>query len=312
MKLIPSVRADLLAAIRLARSPAAQISGGTSLEEFLYTTWFARAGGTDHLYSRPNDGTGRPEFVARLRAAHAASAQLEPGWTARRVGRGGAVLAERAGEYLDVRPPDYVNLDHLAAPVRVGDALAVSARRDATDREGGWWITSGPAGHASAGALIRVYWNCPPQSAAPLVARLTRELDEIGFTYTMKCPTTEALFDRVEPVVLYLGVAEWAAAKGTLRGVHASLSGLLRVPVPPLTLKLGPGAAAAEDPADGWSFGQSRARAVATGLARAAELRLTDEPATLAVVVSQLSAHGISPLRPYLREGSPPDLVTGW
>ena len=161
-------------------------------------------------------------------------------------------------------------------------------------------------------AMARVYWNCPPESAAALVAAITGALEPLRLPYTLKCPLADELFDRVEPVVLYLGFAEWAAAKPALRRVHAALAARLRPAVPPLTLRLGPGAAAAEDPADGSSFGQSRAAAVADGLVLAAEQRLDDEDATLAVVAERLAAHDISPARPYLRAGSPPDLVTAW
>jgi HopA1 effector protein family len=313
MTLTPEIRADVLAAVRLARSPAgaAALAGGT-LEEFLYTRWFARVGDAGAAGSSPPDGAVLPPLAARLTAAHAASTRLEAGWSARRVGRDGAVLAQRGSELLEVRPPDYVNLDHPAAPVRVGDALAVTARRAGLDREGGWWLTAGRAGPAATAAMLRVYWNCPSGSAAALVARLTEALEDIRLPYTLKCPSVEALFDRVEPVVLYLGVAEWAAAKESLGGVHASLVDRLRAPVPALTLRLGAGAAVAEDPGDGTSFGQSRSRAVADGLARAAGQDLTDEEAALSVVASRLSAHGISPLRPYQRESSPPELVRRW
>ena len=329
MTLAPGVRADLLAAIRLVgslptgvRASRERYAGaepvalrGRPLEQFLYTEWFAcagRAGEAGGSLSPVDDDDRRPSLTARLRAAHTATAQLESGWYARRVGRDGTLLAARADELVEVTPPDYVNLDRPAAPVRVGDAVAVTARRDGTDTGGAWWITSGIAGAASTAAMVRVYWNCPPETAAPLVAGLTHELEAIGLPYTLKCPTAEVLFDRVEPVVLYLGVADWLAARGALRGVHAALVGRLRSRVPPLTLRLGPGAAAAEDPADGRSFGQSRAAAVADGLAHANEQRLTDEAAILSVVVSRLSAHGISPICPYVRKGSPPDLVTGW
>jgi HopA1 effector protein family len=307
VKLAPAVRADLLAAVRVARAAVAPL-GRRALEELLYTAWFSRATG------RPATVGGAapaPSLAARLRAAHAATARLDAGWSARRVGPAGALLAERAGELLELSPPDYLNIDRPAVPVRVGDALAVTARRDWIDAGSAWWVTSAAAGPAPA-AMARVYWNCPSQSAAALVAGITGALEAARLPYTLKCPLADELFDRTEPVVLYLGFAEWAAAKPALRAVHASLAAQLRPAVPPLTLRLGPGAAAAEDPADGRSFGQSRAAAVADGLVRAAQRQLSDDDAAIAVVAEGLAAHDISPARPYLRAGSPPDRVTAW
>jgi hypothetical protein len=301
-----TVRADLLAAVRLARYVAP--IDRAALGRLLYSAWFAGAGST----APPAPGPQVPSLVARLRAAHAATGRLEAGWHARRVGHGGVLLAERAGELLELSPPDYLNVDHPAAPVRAGDRLAVTARRDGPDAGGGWWVTSSDAGPAPE-EMVRVYWNCPPQSAAVLVAGLTGALERLRLTYTLKCPLTSELFDRVEPVVLYIGHPQWVVAKPALRAVHSSLVAELRPEVPPLTLRLGPGVAAAEDPADGRSFGQSRADAVADGVILAVERRLTgDEAATLAVVAERLAAHDISPARPYLRACSPPDLVTSW
>ncbi len=305
----PTVRDDLLGAIRLVA--VSRPLERPALEQLLYTAWFSRAATFDGRPAATGGGSPTPSLAARLRAAHAASGRYEAGWSARRVGYAGTLTAERAGETLELGPPDYVNLARAAAPVRVGDALAVTGRRDWTDAESGWWVTSAAAGPAPA-AMARVYWNCPPESAAGLVAGVTDALEALELTYTLKCPLVEELFDRVEPVVLYLGFAEWAVAKGALRRVHASLAGQLRPSVPPLTLRLGSGATAAEDPADGRSFGQSRAAAVADGLLLAAEQNLSDEAAMLAVVAERLAAHDISPGRPYLQSGSPPDLVTPW
>ena len=295
------VREDLLAAIRLARSAPT-----SPLLDLLYTRWFAR------FAPAAPDGAREPSLVARLRAAHAATARFERGWSARAVGRSGTVLAERAAERRSVAPPDYANLTRPAAPVRAGDRLAVTARRDRADPREGWWMTDGAAGPAPADGVVRVYWNCPVEAVAPLVGGITAALEGRGGRYGLKCPLTRELFDRVDCVVLYLGVEEWRAASGDLREVHASLAARLREPVPPLTLRLGRGASVAEDPGDGGSFGQSRVRAVADGLAAAAARGLDEDPEVLGVVLDRLRSHGISPEWPHLRAGSPPGLIVPW
>lgn len=302
-----TVRDDLLAAVRLVRKVAP--FDRAALGYLLYSAWFARAS-----YPAPRASVPEiPSLVAGLRAAHAATLRLEPGWHARRVGRGGLLLAERAGEWRALTPPDYLNVSHPAVPVRVGDRLVVTARRDGPDIGGSWWVTSSSGAGPAPTNMLRVYWNCPPESAAELVAALTSVLEHRRLPYTLKCPLTRELFDRVEPMVLYIGRDQWTAVKGALRAVHSALADKLRSEVPPLTLRLGPGAAAAEDPADGRSFGQSRSDAVADGVMIALERRLIgDDAATLAVVAERLMAHGISPVRPYLRAYSPPDLVTSW
>jgi HopA1 effector protein family len=327
---LTAARPDLLAAVALARAHAAT-HDRAALAQLLYTAWFTRtsgmaAGDADGARTSLGEppagnaegapashaGGARTSLAARLRAAHAATGRFEPGWTARSVGAGGALVAERRGERLQLLPPDYLNVGRPAAPVVPGDALAVTARRDWPDADGAWWITSGGAESVPAGGLARVYWNCPAPAAEALVAAVTGALERRRLPYTLKCPLSEALFDRVEPVVLYLAIDAWAGAKPVLREVHASLANRLRAEVPPLTLRLGRGAAAGEDPGDGRSFGESRTAAVADGIVAAAERGVTEEEPTIALLAERLRAHDIAPERPYLCAGSPPELLTPW
>lgn len=215
--------------------------------------------------------------------------------------------------------------DDLLAAIRLVPAGA--ADREALEQHlyTAWFAQAGPAagsavvlgsGWSQAGwgspppvSMARVYWNCPPDLAAELIAALGGTLVRLRLPHRLKWPTVAPLFDRCEPVVLYLGIAEWAAAKTALREVHATLAGRLRRSTPPLTLRVAPGVAVAEDPGDGSSFGQSRAAAVAAGILRARGER---EDAVLAAIAATLAAHGISAERPYLRAGGAPDRLTAW
>jgi hypothetical protein len=266
------------------------------LEQVLYTDWFAQAGrdgtpGTD-------DPGAMPTLVAQLRAVHAATLRLEPGWQALGHGGDGLVQAVRAGQYIELAPPDLVNLSHPGAPVQPGDWLAATTRRDAVN-SAGWWVTCAAVGPAPERDMMRVYWNCPAPTAVPLVGALTTTLERLAVAYTLKCPSISSLFDRVDSLVLYLGRDTWPAVNSLLRDVHASFNQRLRPTVPPLTLRLGRGAAAAQDPGDGQSFGQSRVRAVVDGLLSAADRRVVDVGGVTDVIGERLRAHGIDPARPY-------------
>ena len=160
--------------------------------------------------------------------------------------------------------------------------------------------------------MVRVYWNCPSATAPALVAGLTEVGERHRIRYTLKCPSASHWFARVEPVVFYLGVPEWAVVKPALRGLHAQFAERLRPNVPPLTLPLGRGVALAEDPGDGRSFGESRASGVADGITVAAALGVASEESTVAVIAGRLPAHDISIDRPYLRRDSPPSRITPW
>jgi hypothetical protein len=311
------VRADLLGAARLMRVDGRHVRVGGAeagdvadpaladrVGEALYARWFTRT-----TVPATPAGTDRA-LVARLRAAHAASDRFERGWVAL-LDASGALCAARGRERLPLAPLDHVNVSRLAAPVRPGDALAVSARRDLVDEAAGWWQTAGTAGAATAPPLVRLYWNGAPAVAAELTRGVTGALERARVPYTMKCPLNPSLFARDDPIVVYLERAAWRQAGPALREVHRALAPFLRPRVPPLTLRLGRGVAFAEDPADGRSFGQSRSAAVAAGLVALLPAPAADRQ-VLAALRASLLAHGISAVRPYLGTDSPADETASW
>ena len=304
------VRTDLLRAARSVRVDRGQVwldglclgwlgpAIRGVLADALYRRWFTQAVGWLRAPPRPDPG-----LVARLRAAHAASARFEPGWTAT-FDRFGRLLATRAGETRVPQPFGYANLSRPGAPIRGGDRLALSARRDVVDGPGGWWLATGSAGAPRGTPLVRVYWNGGADIAAELVRRLTEALEDEGHAYTLKCPPSASLFDRVDPVVLYVDHGTWSRAKSALRAVHASIEPSLRPGTPPLTRRLGRGVAVAEDPGGSRSFGQSRAAALAAGLTALLPLGPADDDAVVDALATALAARGISPTRPHVGVGS--------
>ena len=317
------VRHDLLAAIRLTRSPLAggiRLGAGSGfdprtaeqiaaeLSVLLYTHWFTRSG-----QPRPNATLVEPPIlVASLRSAHAATGRFGEGWRVVAVGEWGEITVERSGELIAVVPPDYVNLVHWAVPLRVGDPAAVTERRDFIDLQNGWWSTDGAAGAAPTAPMIRLYWNCPPQAAALLVGGVTTVLERLGLAFSLKCPVEASLFGRDDAVVLYLAPEAFELSKGELRTVYESLVPWLEDRVPPLTFRLGRGVGLAQDPADGQSYGQSRCLAVAASLVGADLAGVSDESDLVAAIVEQFPSHGVSATQPYLGVDASPDLVAPW
>jgi hypothetical protein len=279
------------------------------LASALYSRWFAGWWPSASIQQPTAETLG---IVAKVRAAHWATEQFETGWVARAVGPLGAIAAFRGGDELHLYPPDYVNVTRLAAPVRVGDSVAVTKRRDAAEPQDGWWLTWGAAGAAPAESMLRVYWNSGADGVAPLVNAITAVLENLELPYTMKCPADTTLFGRTDALVLYLAPDVWSAAKAGLRSAYERTAARIRPAAPPLTLRLANGVGIAEDPANGSSFGQSRALAVADGVLEVLAAGHVDTEDIIATLATRLSAHGISPDRPYLRHGSPPDAVSGW
>src|SRR5262249_45877349 len=156
------------------------------------------------------------------------------------------------------------------------------------------------------------YWNCGHEVVARLVEAITAAFEHGDLAYTLKCPTEPALFERQDAFVIYLSATVWERTAQRVRHVHERLASHLRPSVPPLTLRLGPGLAAAEDPADRRSFRHSPSPAVADGALRTVGARVPSESARVSILASSLAAHGIAADRPYLRAGSRFDWVRCW
>ncbi len=270
-----------------------------------YTAWFTRTP-SPAVDARFAEG---PSIAALVRAAHAATERFDEEWVVRSVAPGGGVVAAcPCGDAREAGPLDYVNLSRPGAPARAGDSLALARRRDTVDETGGWWMTWRGAPES----LVRIYWNAGPDVVARLIRGVTTVLEDSGTAYMLKCPTTAALFARADGIVLYLAADGWPAVKGGLRQVHADVVSRLRPDVPPLTLRLGDGVAAAEDPGDGRSFGQSRSDAVAAGAIEIIARGVVDIEDRIACLAAAIAASGIDPERPFLRPGSNPDALQSW
>lgn len=304
MIMSPSVRSDLLAARRLVRIAGAHIfvdgvpigSGLPSLSAALYTRWYA---GWWPPSPAPHSHTDIPAVPAQLRSAHAGTERFDSGWVARAVSRGGGVLASRGAEQLHLESGDYVNRTRMAAPVRSGDLLDIVTRRDTPLPLDGWWQAWAATGPAPTLPMLRIYWNSGLDAAASLVRAITTVLEARGFSYTMKCPSQPELFGRRDSIVLYLSPAVWTHVKAELRDAHSRVAPLLRPSTPPFTLWLGRGVALAQDPGNGYSFGETMAWAVADGVLSAHAAGLHNEDEWLSRMAERLIANGVSPLHPY-------------
>jgi hypothetical protein len=209
-----------------------------------------------------------------------------------------AVVAIRSGQPARLPAAEVRNLTHAALPPRPGDSLAVIAPRDGVDATGGWW-TAWSAPPPSA-LEVRLYWHADPDHVEPLVAALAAVLDDTGAPYSMKVPSHERLFGRVDAGVVYMPVPTWRQVKPALKAVHADAAGWLGDAVPPCTRRLGRGVAVAQDPLTGESFGQSRSRAVADGIVDALLGADRGPEAMAEAVLAAMARRRIALDRPYL------------
>lgn len=230
----------------------------------------------EHAYTRPWTGTPRPArpldltsdpaFVARLSAANAGQTIWDRGWQVYQVTQDGRLHVEKGDRYRVVThaqtglPPGY--------QPQPGQRVDIAMQHQSTTAQAGYYHAFGetPASAAEEGDLARLYFNVGADKAPALLNLLTTGLNRYFIPFSLKCPASPALYDRVDTAVLYPPRRYLPLVLDVLDEAVPILTGLLRPGEPLFTRHLLPGLGGADDPGTGESFGQSRCRQVAAGI----------------------------------------------
>ena len=129
---------------------------------------------------------------------------------------------------------------------------------------------------------------------AAFVAITTSALLNETEPWLLACPTLPSRLRHSGSAVLYLPSVDALPA-----GLLTALAPALRTDTSPLCLPLAPGAALAEQPGNGMTFGEHRCHLVALALAGLVP-RTSERQDSLAAIANVFSAHGVDPTRPHL------------
>jgi HopA1 effector protein family len=266
------------------------------LARWLYATWYCALEPAEAAHPSSID---RENLAAALRASVSASTRWESGWVAVQVGLNGVCLAGRGTQTRELRPGEYVNLARQGLPVAPGDSVVVTELVEWTDQSTGFWCARSWVAEPR-DPLVRLYFSVACDHVGYVLAELTATLDALKIPYSLKCPSLAAAYSRVDSVVMYLQADAWPHTASAIRAASRQVATHLRRVTPPLTKKIFPGVAFAEDPGNKQSFGESRCAALAPGaLTLLADERFTTSSGIFALTES-LRAAGIDPARPWL------------
>lgn len=271
-------------------------AGVDELAEALYARWY-----TEPATNAPPRATDpalhHHSLHAALRAAHAGAARHTSGWVVTGVKPSGAVKAMhgRSGRWIEVG--DYVNRARPGVPPAPGEAVDVTARLDELDSERGlWWAFSDPPPRDPLG---RVYLNVRAQTSPRVVHEITSALDD--FAYRLKCPVLPGAYRRVDAMVLYHERDDRQRLLDRLLDRWATLGPLLDPDVPPLTGRVRPGLAVADELGGGKSYGENRCLLVAEAILRHRDRWAEPDPTArhqvLAAALDEAGAGGDEPWR---------------
>lgn len=294
-RLADMLTGDLGDRVRAATGSQEQVRARVAAD--LYVGWYL--GGP----SRPGEPTpagmaDRPDLSGALRAAHAGSLSFERGWVVLMPAAHGALVVAREEQQRVVESGDYACVARPGVPPAPGEEVAVARR--VISEESGWWATSSPHGDPT-GTLGRHYLHPTAAGVATVVNRLTAELLDAPFAWSVKCPIAVEGYRRPDSLVLYAARADTQGVRTSLLEVVTALGPLLLEHLPPLTLRVSAVVAYADDPGPQHSYGSLVCHALAPGArALAAGTGSVADPADpVAVLAESLAAAGIDPQRPW-------------
>lgn len=271
----------------------------SSLSKSIYL--WSHCGLTQH--DRDFETTGGAEVVdIDVAPEPLARGPWDTGWKLRCVGSGGTVFAEKSGRIGAWSPGQFIS---ESVPVRIseGDLIRVFRPRRSGDVQGGFIFFFGTETSADGDTLriVRLYINTQARAAPRAVPEICRGLDRYRVPYTLKSARYSRAYDRRDSTVIYVGARYVQIVAWILSELYSQIRGGLNAEVPPLTRRLAPGIALAEDPGTGESFGAHRAWAITAGLIEAHRLGSGQLADRLQSVRASFEHHDIAWNQPYRR-----------
>ncbi|MFT4009219.1 MAG: T3SS effector HopA1 family protein [Nocardioidaceae bacterium] len=160
------------------------------------------------------------------------------------------------------------------------------------------WSDSWQDGSAPRGEqLVRLHLACTPHTALLAVTLATEHARTWDAPWQLVSTAMSSPVSAPDATVLFVPISELDRLRPAIDALVADAGPLLSSVTPPMTLRVGPGASLAQNPADGGNFGKHRCRIISEIALATHDLSRQDQ---LAAAKSALLAQGIDPGRPYL------------
>jgi hypothetical protein len=239
-------------------------------------------------------------FTRALAEANAGREHWDPGWTIYQFGANGQIFVRKGERERAAMPGAFISEALPGMAPQAGANVSLRAPSEAFGAQPGYYFAFGETLDELADqlSLVRFYFHCGAERAAPLLAALTAALNRFEVPFQAKAPTMPRLYDRTDAVVLYVGARYFSI---TAQIVALALERVvLASAVPLFTKRLWPGVGVAVDPGTGESFGMHRCRLTAEGIVDAWRDGSQDVRARLSAVAARFAGAGLDLARPYL------------
>jgi len=297
LTLVISAKAELRS-IRGAQKTADTDDSPALLErisEWLYGNWYS----VPELVTPAVTPTlGRSSLSSALRSCMPALHDWHADWVVMQSWPNGNCLAGHGKEARELGVGEYANLSRPAMPVMPGDRIAVSGLIAWVDDKTGFWCAQSPYGEPRH-PLVRLYLSVSNQQVGFVLNAVTAALNTQKFKYLLKCPSQEANYTRVDSLIYYIEGKDWERIEQFSLEIAEKIQPYLRESTPPLTLKVAPGIALAEDPGNNLSYGQKQCRALASGILKLIDEKLPVNSDPIAILMAALQSKNTNPTSPW-------------
>jgi hypothetical protein len=243
------------------------------------------------------------DFARGLAEANTSRERWDPDWMIYQLGANGQVFVRKGERERVAMPGAFISDFVLGHAPQIGASVRLRAPHEATGVQPGYYFAFGETLDELADqlSLIRFYFHCAAENAAPLLAALSSALNRFQVPFQVKAPISPALYGRTDAVVLYVASRFFAIVARIVSSLREHIALGLRVPL--FTKQLWPGIGVAVEPGTGESFGSHRCRLCAEGIVDAWREGKQDASARLRAAAARFATAGLDIMRPYLGAG---------
>jgi hypothetical protein len=244
-----------------------------------------------------------PAFTRSLAEANAGREHWDIGWTIFQFGANGQIFVRKGERERAAMPGSFISDNVPNVAPQIGTSVSLRAPHEALGIQPGYYFAFGETLDELADqlSLIRFYFHCGRDMAAPFLATLTSTLNRFQVPFQLKAPMTPGGYDRTDAIVLYVGARYFPIVAQILAAAREKVT--LAPAVPLFTKRLWPGIGVAVEPGTGESFGMHRCRLTAEGIVDAWREGKQDVPARLTAIAARFAAAGLELGHPYLGPG---------
>lgn len=246
-------------------------------------------------------------FLQRLHEANGGQGYFEPGWTVLRVEDEQTLVVQQGALRLYVEREKYLAPTEQQA--QVGDVVAIKMPKNRM--QNGFYMVVGNTGFSHptpTDVLVRIYVNLTPDGSVAVMESLTRELNQLGISFSFKVLYNPQDYNRFDSGVLYFNCQDYPVVAKVLTDVHTQHRSHFLPEIPLFTKQLAIGVGLAEEPdqkfAQRESFGMNRCQMVANGLLELFYQGNNSAADRMVAMLEQFASAGISLEQPYLNRGS--------